>query len=109
MNTPVRRVAIAVMVMILVLMGSLTYVQVGAATTEPTPATTASTGPVLTQAPPDQRGRQILASSTETDDRLRYLRRYRDGPTYAPVTALLLGRLSSSGIGGSRRTRAQRS
>jgi hypothetical protein len=30
--------------------------------------------------------RQILASSTETDDRLRYLRQYTNGPAYAPVT-----------------------
>jgi penicillin-binding protein A len=87
-NTPVRRVAIAVMAMVLLLMGNLTYVQVvqaGDYRSDP------RNQRVLLAEYSRKRGQiqaenQILASSTETDDRLRYLRQYSDGPMYAPVT-----------------------
>ncbi len=100
MNTPVRRVAIAVMAMIILLMGNLTYVQVvqaGDYRTDP------RNKRVQLAEYSRKRGqisadRQILASSTETDDRLRYLRQYTDGPTYAPVTGYYSAIYSSSGI-----------
>ena len=100
MNTPVRRVAIAVMAMILLLMGNLTYVQVvqaGDYRSDP------RNQRVLLAEYSRKRGQinaenQILASSTETDDRLRYLRQYADGPVYAPVTGYYSVTYSSSGI-----------
>jgi penicillin-binding protein A len=100
MNTPVRRVAIAVMAMILLLMGNLTYVQVvqaGDYRTDP------RNKRVQLAEYSRKRGQigaegQILASSTETDDRLRYLRQYTDGPAYAPVTGYYSAIYSSSGI-----------
>ncbi len=100
MNTPVRRVAIAVMAMVLLLMGNLTYVQVvqaGDYRGDP------RNQRVLLAEYSRKRGQisaegQILASSTETDDRLRYLRQYSDGPIYAPVTGYYSITYSSSGI-----------
>ncbi|MHA6628975.1 peptidoglycan D,D-transpeptidase FtsI family protein [Pseudonocardia sichuanensis] len=100
MNTPVRRVAIAVMAMILLLMGNLTYVQVvqaGDYRSDP------RNQRVLLAEYSRKRGQisadgQILASSTETDDRLRYLRQYADGPVYAPVTGYYSVTYGSSGI-----------
>jgi penicillin-binding protein A len=99
-NTPVRRVAIAVMAMVLLLMGNLTYVQVvqaGDYRSDP------RNQRVLLAEYSRKRGQisaenQILASSTETDDRLRYLRQYTDGPVYAPVTGYYSITYSSSGI-----------
>jgi penicillin-binding protein A len=99
-NTPVRRVALAVMAMILLLMGNLTYVQVvqaGEYRSDP------RNQRVLLAEYSRKRGqisaeRQILASSVETDDRLRYLRQYADGPVYAPVTGYYSITYSSSGV-----------
>jgi len=99
-NTPVRRVAIAVMAMVLLLMGNLTYVQVvqaGEYRSDP------RNQRVLLAEYSRKRGQisaegQILASSTETGDRLRYLRQYSDGPVYAPVTGYYSITYSSSGI-----------
>jgi peptidoglycan glycosyltransferase len=99
-NTPVRRVAIAVMAMILLLMGNLTYVQVvqaGDYRSDP------RNQRVLLAEYSRKRGQinaenQILASSTETNDRLRYLRQYADGPVYAPVTGYYSVTYGSSGI-----------
>ena len=88
MNTPVRRIAIAVMVMVLMLFANLTYVQVvkaGDYRNDP------RNQRVLLAEYSRQRGQitaegQVLASSAETNDRLRYLRTYPDGPEYAPIT-----------------------
>jgi peptidoglycan glycosyltransferase len=99
-NTPVRRVAIAVMAMVLLLMANLTYVQVvqaGDYRSDP------RNQRVLLAEYSRKRGQinaegQILASSTETGDRLRYLRQYSDGPMYAPVTGYYSITYSSSGI-----------
>ena len=88
MNTPVRRVAIAVMVMIMMLLANLTYVQV-------------IKGSDYRNDPRNQRGviaeyagkrgqisagGQVLALSTESGGRLRYLRQYPQGDAYASVT-----------------------
>jgi penicillin-binding protein A len=99
-NTPVRRVAIAVMAMVLLLMGNLTYVQVVQAGDYRSDQRNQR---VLLAEYSRKRGQisaeqQILASSTETDDRLRYLRQYSDGPMYAPVTGYYSITYSSSGI-----------
>jgi penicillin-binding protein A len=100
MNTPVRRIAIAVMAMILLLMANLTYVQVvqaGDYRADP------RNQRVLLAEYSRKRGQisaegQIIASSVETDDRLRYLRQYADGPVYAPITGYYSQTYSSSGI-----------
>jgi peptidoglycan glycosyltransferase len=99
-NTPVRRIAIAVMAMILLLMANLTYVQVvkaGDYRSDP------RNQRVLLAEYSRKRGQisadgQILASSVETDDRLRYQRQYSDGPMYAPITGYYSVTYSSSGI-----------
>ncbi len=88
MNTPLRRVAIAVMVMVVVLLANITYIQVvkaGDYRADP------RNQRVLLDEYARQRGQisaggQILADSVPTGDRLKYLRRYADGPMYAPVT-----------------------
>lgn len=100
MNTPVRRIAIAVMAMILMLMANLTYVQVvkaGDYRDDP------RNQRVLLSEYSRKRGQisadgQVLASSVETDDRLRYQRQYPNGPVYAPLTGYYSMIYSSSGI-----------
>lgn len=100
MNTPVRRIAIAVMVMVLLLMGNLTYVQVvkaGDYRNDP------RNQRVLLAEYSRQRGQisaegQVLSSSTETGDRLRYLRTYPDGTEYAPITGYYSVIYGSSGM-----------
>ncbi len=100
MNTPVRRIAIAVMAMVLLLFANLTYVQVvkaGDYRNDP------RNQRVLLAEYSRQRGQisaegQVLASSTATSDRLRYLRQYPDGPEYAPITGYYSVIYGSSGI-----------
>jgi peptidoglycan glycosyltransferase len=99
-NTPVRRVAIAVMVMVLLLLGNLTYVQV-------------IKGSDYRNDPRNQRGviaeyagkrgqisagGQVLALSTESGGRLRYQRQYPQGELYASVTGYYSQIYSSSGL-----------
>ncbi|QUG99434.1 penicillin-binding protein 2 [Saccharopolyspora erythraea] len=88
MNKPLRRVALAMMVMVVLLMGNATYVQV-------IKADELRDGPGNTRTLYDeysrQRGQiiaggQSLANSVETDDKLKYLRTYPEGPAFAPVT-----------------------
>lgn len=100
MNTPVRRVALAVMGMIVLLMANLTYVQVvkaGDYRTDP------RNQRVLLAEYSRQRGQisaagQVLADSRETGDRLRFQREYPDGPAYASVTGYYSVLYSSSGV-----------
>lgn len=100
MNTPVRRIAIAVMVMILLLLGNLTYVQVfkaGDYRTDP------RNQRVLLEEYSRERGQisaggQVLASSMATNDRLRFQRQYTGGPMYAPLTGFFSVVYSASGL-----------
>jgi peptidoglycan glycosyltransferase len=100
MNTPVRRVAIAVMAMVLLLLANLTYVQV-------------IKGSDYRNDPRNQRGviaeyagkrgqisagGQVLALSTESGGRLRYQRQYPQGDLYASVTGYYSQIYSSSGL-----------
>ena len=99
-NTPVRRVAIAVMAMILVLMANLTYVQVVKASDYRNDPRNQR---VLLAEYSRKRGQisaegQVLARSVETDDRLRYQREYPDGPAYSTVTGYYSVIYSASGI-----------
>jgi penicillin-binding protein A len=99
-NTPVRRIAIAVMVMIVLLMANLTYVQVVKADEY---RNNAGNSRVLLAEYSRKRGQisagvQVLASSKPSDDRLKYQREYPDGPVFAPVTGYYSVIYNSSGI-----------
>ncbi|WP_219415883.1 peptidoglycan D,D-transpeptidase FtsI family protein [Pseudonocardia nigra] len=100
MNTPVRRIAIAVMAMILLLMANLTYVQVVKADDYRDDPRNQR---VLLAEYSRKRGQisaegQVLAGSVETDDRLRYQRQYPEGPLFAPITGYYSVIYGSSGI-----------
>jgi peptidoglycan glycosyltransferase len=87
-NTPIRRIAIAVMAMVLLLLGNLTYVQVVKAGDYRDDSRNKR---VLLAEYARKRGQisagnQILASSVPSDDELKYQRQYPDGPVYAPLT-----------------------
>jgi peptidoglycan glycosyltransferase len=99
-NTPVRRIAIAVMAMILLLLANLTYVQVVQASSLRTDARNQR---VVLAEYARKRGQisagdQIVATSTETDDRLRYQRQYPKGPVYAAITGYYSANHGSSGL-----------
>ena len=100
MNTSVRRIAIAVMAMIVLLMANLTYVQVVKADDY---RNNAGNQRVLLAEYSRKRGQisaggQVLASSTPSDDRLQYQREYPDGPVFAPITGYYSVIYNSSGI-----------
>ncbi|MHC1558372.1 peptidoglycan D,D-transpeptidase FtsI family protein [Actinomycetospora sp. C-140] len=91
MNTPLRRVSLAVMVLVLLLLGQATWIQVVKADEYRADPRNAR---VLLDEYARQRGQisaggEVLAQSVQSPDpgdRLRYLRQYTDGPLYAPVT-----------------------
>lgn len=88
MNTPLRRVSLTIMALTLLLLGQATWVQVVKADDY---RSNSHNQRVLLDEYSRQRGQisaggEVLAGSVGTDDRLRYLRRYNDGPMYAPVT-----------------------
>lgn len=88
MNTPLRKVAIGVMVMVMLLLANATYVQViNADSLRADPRNSR----VLLDEYGRQRGQissggQVLASSVATDDRYKYLRTYPANPA-APNSA----------------------
>ena len=91
MNRPVRRVALAVMVMVVVLLGNITYVQVVMAGQYRDDSRNQRS---QIDEYSRQRGQitadgQVLAQSVDTDGRLRYARQYPEGPAFAPVTGFL--------------------
>lgn len=101
MNTPLRRVAVAVMVMIVALLLNATYVQVIKADdlrSDP------RNSRILLDEYSRQRGQisaggTVLASSVATDDRYKYLRVYRNDPeAYAPVTGFYSMQYGSTGL-----------
>lgn len=88
MNRPIRRVVIATLVLFAALLGNLTYVQFVQADDLRTDARNLR---VLYSEYDHPRGEiivdgQAIASSKETDDKLKYLRTYANGPMYAPAT-----------------------
>lgn len=100
MNKPLRRVALAMMAMMLLLMANVTYVQV-------IQADDLRHGPGngRTQRAEyaKQRGQiiaggQSLANSVETGDELKFQRTYPNGPLYAPVTGFDSPTYGSNGI-----------
>jgi peptidoglycan glycosyltransferase len=101
MNTPLRRVGLAMMAMILLLLGNTTYVQVIKADDYRKDPRNQR---VLLDEYSRERG-QIIASDgtpvagvTKTTDRLRYLRTYSNGPMYAPVTGHYSVNYGASGL-----------
>ncbi len=107
MNTPLRRVALAVMVMVAALLAHATYVQVIKADDlrgDP------RNSRVLLDEYSRQRGQisaggQVLASSVPTDDRYKYLRVYPPNPASpsspfanAPVTGFYSMQYGSAGL-----------
>ena len=102
MNTPLRRVSLAMMIMIVLLLANDTYVQV-------VKADSYRTNPYNQRVLDDEYsrprgvivtadGKTLLASSTATNDRLKYLRVYSNGPMYAPVTGYFSSIYGSVGI-----------
>ncbi|MEV0356095.1 penicillin-binding protein 2 [Nocardia sp. NPDC050697] len=101
MNTPLRRVAVAVMVMIVALLMNATYVQVIKADDYRLDPRNSR---VLLDEYSRQRGQiaaggTVLASSVATDDRYKYLRTYPTEPAaYAPVTGFYSMNYGSTGL-----------
>ncbi|WP_028927319.1 peptidoglycan D,D-transpeptidase FtsI family protein [Pseudonocardia acaciae] len=101
MNTPVRRIAMAVMVMVMLLLANLTYVQVIKGSDYRDDSRNQR---VLLAEYGRKRGQisagggQVLASSVRTNDRLRYQRQYANGPLYAAVTGFYSVVYASNGI-----------
>ena len=100
MNTPLRRVAMAVMLMVVALLANATYVQVIKADdlrADP------RNSRVLLDEYSRQRGQisaagQVLASSAITEDRYKYLREYPNPYPYAPVTGFYSMQYGSTGL-----------
>jgi peptidoglycan glycosyltransferase len=101
MNTPLRRVGMAMMVMIILLLGNATWVQV-------IDADEWRLNPhnkrVLLDEYARKRGLIIAADGTtvadvkETTDRLKFLRTYSNGLVYAPVTGYLSVTYGTAGM-----------
>ncbi|GLZ32661.1 penicillin-binding protein A [Lentzea sp. NBRC 105346] len=101
MNTPLRRVGLAMMAMILLLLGNATWVQViNADDYRKDPRNRR----VLLDEYSRKRGMIIAADGTplaevqETDDRLKFLRKYPNGAVYAPVTGYFSVTYGTSGL-----------
>lgn len=100
MNTSLRRVAVAIMVLIVLLLANATMTQVFTADglrSDP------RNQRVLLDEYSRQRGQisaggQLLAYSVATDGRFRYLRVYPDPQAYAPVTGFYSLAYSSTGL-----------
>ncbi|MER7078919.1 cell elongation-specific peptidoglycan D,D-transpeptidase [Saccharopolyspora kobensis] len=101
MNKPLRRVALAMMVMVVLLMGNATYIQVIQASELRDHALNKRTqyeefarerGQIIA-------GGQSLARSVPNEDnRYKWLRTYPNGPMYAPVTGFYSFYYGSNGI-----------
>ncbi|MGH3631288.1 MAG: penicillin-binding protein 2, partial [Sciscionella sp.] len=102
MNTPLRRVGIAMIVMLLLLLANDTYIQVFKADSYRADPRNRR---VLLDEYARQRGLIVdaggnvkLADVTSTNDRLHFQRRYPGGALYAPVTGYYSVRYGSTGI-----------
>jgi len=104
MNTPLRRVGLAMLAMIILLLANATYIQIVKADDY---RNDSRNNRVLYDEYARQRGRiqsptqfggAILANVTPTSDRLRFLRQYPGGPLYAPVTGFYSVRYGATGL-----------
>jgi len=102
MNTPLRRVGLTMLAMVVLLLANATYIQVVKA--EDYSEDNRNQRALLSEYSRErgqivtQHGGTILAQSSKTDDRLQYLRTYRNGPMYAPVTGYYSWRYGADGI-----------
>jgi peptidoglycan glycosyltransferase len=101
MNTPLRRVGLAMLAMVILLLGNATYIQVVKADDYRNDPRNQR---VLFEEYARQRGRiitsdeVIIANIKSTNDRLRYQRTYANGPMYAPVTGFYSVRYGATGL-----------
>jgi penicillin-binding protein A len=102
MNTPLRRVGLAMLAMIILLLANATYIQIVKADDYRKDTRNQR---VLLEEYARQRGRiqsqfggAILASVTPTNDRLKFLRQYPNGPLYAPVTGFYSVRYGATAL-----------
>jgi peptidoglycan glycosyltransferase len=101
MNTPLRRVGLAMLAMIVLLLANLTYIQIVKADDYRTDSRNRR---VLLEEYARQRGKiltsdeVIIANVKSTSGRLQYQRTYANGPLYAPVTGFYSVRYGSTGL-----------
>jgi penicillin-binding protein A len=101
MNTPLRRVGLAMLAMIVLLLANATYIQIVKADDYRTDPRNRR---ILLEEYSRQRGKiltadeQIIANVKETSGRLQYQRTYANGPLYAPVTGFYSVRYGSTGL-----------
>ncbi|QFU85272.1 penicillin-binding protein 2 [Amycolatopsis sp. YIM 10] len=102
MNTPLRRVGVTMLVMLLLLLVNATYVQFIKADDYRTDSRNAR---VLLDEYSRQRGKiiaasngQVLAGIEPTDDKYKFLRTYPGGAMYAPVTGFYSIRYGAGGM-----------
>jgi peptidoglycan glycosyltransferase len=101
MNTPLRRIGLAMLAMIVLLLGKATYIQVVNADDYRNDARNQR---VLLEEYSRQRGSiltaddEIIANVVSTDDKLQYQRVYANGPVYAPVTGFYSVRYGATGL-----------
>ena len=101
MNTPLRRVGLAMLAMIVLLLANATYIQIVKADDYRADPRNRR---VLLEEYSRQRGRiftsddQLIANVKATNGRLRYQRVYANGPLYAPVTGFYSVRYGSTGL-----------
>jgi peptidoglycan glycosyltransferase len=105
MNTPLRRVGLTMLCMIILLLANATYIQIIKADDYRKDPRNQR---VLLEEYSRERGKilarsgnnavQVLANVQPTNDRLRYLRTYDKGPAYAPVTGFYSVRYGAGGL-----------
>lgn len=101
MNTPLRRVGLAMLAMIVLLLANLTYIQIVKADDYRTDSRNRR---VLLEEYARQRGSiltadgVVVAKVKSTSGRLQYQRTYANGPLYAPVTGFYSVRYGSTGL-----------
>jgi peptidoglycan glycosyltransferase len=101
MNTPLRRVGLAMLAMIVLLLANATYIQIVKADEYRNDTRNRR---VLLEEYSRQRGKiltsdkQIIANVKSTNGRLQYQRIYANGPMYAPVTGFYSVRYGTTGL-----------
>jgi peptidoglycan glycosyltransferase len=105
MNTPLRRVGMAMLVMVVLLLANSTYLQVIKADDYREDPRNRR---VLLEEYSRERGKILLrnadgqmvalATVTPTNNRLRFLRQYTNGPMYAPITGFYSTRYGATGL-----------
>jgi peptidoglycan glycosyltransferase len=101
MNTPLRKVGVAMLVMVVLLLANATYIQVVKADSYRTDSRNAR---VLYDEYARQRGNivaadgKVLASVQASNDKFRFTRTYANGSLYAPVTGYYSVRYGAGGM-----------